>query len=97
MSNVDFILNIVNKSFLRCIYIYLDDEESENPKVEKLSSEEKQDLKDEFLLIMQERFLIGQDKGFDYRFDHLLSAMLMHNMHAYRLVRNQVDDYYIAG
>lgn len=56
---------LLKQSFIyQHILIFTDQEDEDKPKI---SDEKKQELKAEFLTIMQQKFLQGDDKNFDYR------------------------------
>ncbi|KAK3094020.1 hypothetical protein FSP39_023027 [Pinctada imbricata] len=49
----------------------VDDEEEENDGKPKISKQSKMEFRNEFSRIMQERFLAGQDKDFDYKHEEI--------------------------
>jgi len=54
------------KKVIIAVTFCLSDEEEIDDKP-KISAEKKKELKEEFLTIMQQKFLQGEDKKYDYR------------------------------
>ena len=48
--------------------LYLGPNDDESEKAPTIPESERQELRQEFITIMQEKFLSGKDKNFDYRY-----------------------------
>ena len=65
MTHTEHVFKVWKKVII-AVTVCLSDEEEMDDKP-KISAEKKKELKEEFLTIMQQKFLQGEDKKYDYR------------------------------